>query len=139
VRTIVQYFDLVTSIAERSGTASIEIEFDQINATNGVVDGTLYFYDGSRLEFTERVSIQGRRPIKTLYRYQYIGAENAVFRYDNAPHHPDLPNFPHHRHVGKERLSAIEPTLKQVLDEVVSLLGAKTAPTASKRRRRTKR
>lgn len=139
MRTIVQYFDLITSIAEQSGAASIEIEFDQIDATSGVVDGTLYFYDGSRLEFTERVSIQGRHPIKTIYRYQYIGADTTIFRYDNAPHHPDLPNFPHHKHVGQERLSAIEPTLKQVLDEIVSLLGAETAPTASKRRRRTKR
>lgn len=139
MRTIVQYFDLITSIAERSGAASIEIEFDQIDATSGAVDGTLYFYDGSRLEFTERVSIQGRRPIKTVYRYQYIGADSAILRYDNAPHHPNLPNFPHHKHVGKERLSAIEPTLKQVLDEVASLLSAETAPPASKRQRRTKR
>jgi len=139
VRTIVQYFDLITSIAERSGAASVEIEFDQVDATTGGIDGVLYFYDGSRLEFTERVVIQGRHPVKTVYRYQYVGAKSMVFRYDNAAHHPDLPNFPHHKHVGKERLSAIEPTLKQVLDEVISLLSAETASTAPKRRRRTKR
>jgi hypothetical protein len=139
VRTIVQYFDLITSIAERSGAASVEIEFDQVDATTGVVDGVFYFYDGSRLEFTERVSIQNRHPIKTVYRYQYVGAENAIFRYDNAAHHPDLPNFPHHKHVGKERLPAIEPTFKQVLDEIASVLGATTPPSIPKRRRRTKR
>jgi hypothetical protein len=139
VRTIVQYFELITSIAERSGAASVEIEFDQVDATTGVVDGVLYFYDGSRLEFTERVSIQNRHPRKTVYRYQYVGVENAIFRYDNAAHHPDLPNFPHHKHVGKERLSTIEPTLKHVLDEIAALLGAGTATSVSKRRRRTKR
>lgn len=136
MRTIVQYFDLITGLAERSGAASVEIEFDQIDTTTGVVDGVLSFYDGSRLEFTERVAIQNRHPINTLYRYQYVSAKPAIFRYDNAAHHPHLPNFPHHKHVGKTRLPAIEPTLKQVLEEIFSLLSTETAPS---KRRRTKR
>jgi hypothetical protein len=55
MRTITQYFDLIASVAERSGSASVEIEFDQIDQVSGIIDGVLYFYDGSRLEFTERV------------------------------------------------------------------------------------
>ncbi len=131
----------MTSIVERSGTASVEIDFDQIDATTGIVDGVLYFYDGSRLEFTERVSIQDRHPIKTVYRYQYIRADNSIFRYDNAAHYPHLPNFPHHKHVGKERLPATEPTLSQVLSEVSALLSeeAKDTPRGPKRRRRMRR
>jgi hypothetical protein len=64
-----------------------------------------------------------------------------VLRYDSAPHHPDLPTFPHHKHVGNERLPAAEPTLRQVLNEVASLLGgeAEEAPPTPRRRRRTKR
>lgn len=138
MRTIVQYFDFITSIAERSGAASVEIEFDQVDTTTGVVDGVLYFYDGSRLEFTERVSIQDRHPIKTVYRYQYIRADHPLFRYDNAAHHLDLPNFPHHKHVGIERLPAKEPTLSQVLTEAASLLGGETPSLTPGRRRRTK-
>jgi hypothetical protein len=107
VKTIVQYFDLIAGLAERSGASSAEIEFDRHSATTGVVDGTLYFFNGSRLEFTERVSIQNHRPVKSIYRYQYLNTDRAVFRYDNAAHHPHLLNFPHHKHIGRETLSAM--------------------------------
>ena len=141
MRTVTQYFDLIASVAERSGAASVEVEFDQIDQVSGIVDGTLYFYDGSRLEFTERVNIQERHPVKSIYRYQYVRAGEAVLRYDNASHHSDLPNFPHHKHVGNERLPATEPTLSQVLNEVAALPGeeAKTPRPAPRRRRRARR
>ena len=140
MRTIQEYFDFISGVVERSRAESIEVEFDRDQAA-GTVDGVLYFYDGSRLEFTETVSIQRYRPVKLTYRYQYIRADESVFRYDNARHHPDLPSFPHHKHVGNERLPAAEPTLSQVLDEVVSLLGeeVEAPPPTPRRRRRTRR
>jgi hypothetical protein len=139
MRDIQRYFDLVTSVAEHSGAASAEIAFDRRDPTFGTADGVLFFYDGSRLEFTEIVTIERYRPVKLSYRYQYVRAGEEVLRYDNAPHHPDLPGFPHHKHVGKERLSAAEPTLSQVLKEVAVLLGEEAeASPAPKRRRRAK-
>ncbi len=111
MRDIQQYFDLITSVTERSGAASVDVEFDQRDPAFGTVDGILLFYDGSRLEITETVIIERYRPVKLSYRYQYVRAGEAVLRYDNALHHPDLPGFPHHKHVGNERLSAAEPTL----------------------------
>lgn len=141
MRDIQQYFDLITGVAERSGAASVDIEFDQRDPAFGTVDGVLFFYDGSRLEITETVTIEHYRPVKLSYRYQYVRAGEAVLRYDSAPHHPDLPSFPHHKHVGNERLPATEPTLSQVLNEVAALLGkeAKTPPPAPRRRRRARR
>lgn len=97
------------------------------------------FYDGSRLEFTERVAIQERHPVKSVYRYQYIRAGKAVLRYDNASHHSDLPTFPHHKHVGTERLPAAEPTLSQILKEVATLLGEEVEASPAPKRRRAKR
>ena len=140
MRTIQEYFDLISGVVERSRAESIEVEFDR-DQTAGTVDGVLYFYDGSRLEFTETVSIQRYRLVKLAYRYQYIRAGEVVFRYDNARHHPHLPSFPHHKHVGNEKLPAIEPTLSQVLNEVASLLGeeAESPPPTPRRRRRTRR
>jgi uncharacterized protein DUF6516 len=140
MRNVLQYFDIIASVAEHSGAESGEVEFDQVDQTTGTVDGVLYFYDGSRLEFTEAIAIERRRPVKRLYRYQYVSAGEAVFRYDNAPHHPNLVNFPHHKHVGREKLPATEPTLSQVLDEVAALLyeATDTPPPAPKRRRSTK-
>jgi hypothetical protein len=140
MRSLQEYFDLITKLAEHSGAESVEIEVEQ-DPTASKVKGVLYFYDGSRLEFTETVTLEHYRPVKLLYTYQYIRSGKAVLRYDNAPHHPDLPTFPHHKHVGKERLPATEPTLSRVLSEVAAFL--KEEPPGPLRgprqRRRTKR
>ena len=71
------------------------------------------------------------------YRYEYVQAEGPVFRYDNSAHHPKLANFPPHKHVGRKTISAIEPTLEQVLAEVVKFMMARpmSAPTTIKQRR----
>ena len=34
------------------------------NPLIGTIDGTLYFQDGSRLEFTEQISLRAGRPVK---------------------------------------------------------------------------
>ena len=140
MRSLQEYFDLIARVVEHSEAESVEIDVEQ-DPTASKVKGALYFYDGSRLEFTETVTIERYRPVKLFYVYQYISGGEAVLRYDNAPHHPDLPTFPHHKHVKKERLSATEPTLSQVLDEVAALLskGTKETPGGPRRRRRTKR
>ncbi len=32
------------------------------------------------------------------YRYHYMDSKNTmIFRYDNAPHHPEVQSFPHHK------------------------------------------
>ena len=131
---------MIAKLVEHSGAESMEIDVEQ-DPTTSKVKGVLYFYDGSRLEFTETVTIERYRPVKLLYTYQYIRGGEAVLRYDNAPHHPDLPTFPHHKHVGKERLPATEPTLSQVLTEVATLREEDPTgtPRGPGRRRRTKR
>lgn len=85
----------------------------------GAIEGRLCFYDGSLLEFDETVI--GRRVmlVKTDYVYHYQRADNRyVFRYDNAPHYPDLPGFPEHKHEGDLVVSAPAPDLSQVLREI---------------------
>lgn len=138
MRDIYQYFDLIAGLIERSGAKSAELDFDPADRASGTLDGVIYFYDGSRLEFTEVVIIERRRPAKRLYRYQYVRDEEAILRYDNAPHHQGLSNFPHHKHTGRKILPALEPTLKQVLDEVIDLLSEAEGgvlPTPMRRRR----
>jgi len=41
-----------------------------------------------------------------------------VFRYDNAPHFPDLAGFPEHKHAGTDVVPAPAPDLSQVLREI---------------------
>jgi hypothetical protein len=47
-----------------------------------------------------------------------------VFRYDNAPHHPEISTHPHHKHAGvRDTLSpTVEPMLAQILEEIEKLL-----------------
>lgn len=141
MRDIIQYFDLITAIIEHSPAVSAELDVEQLDSKRGTIDGVLYFADGSRLEFTERVVIENAKPVKRDYRYQYVKLQSPVFRYDNAPHHPRLASFPHHKHVGRRTLNAKEPTLEEVVKESVSLLAqaADTSQQATQKRRQSKK
>lgn len=124
MRDVLQYFDLIAKVIELSPAVNAELELDQLDHKRGAIEGALYFHDGSRLEFNERIWIERARPIKRDYRYQYVSAQAAVFRYDNAPHHPELDSFPHHKHVGRRTMAAAEPSLKQVIQEIKEMLPA---------------
>ncbi len=66
----------------------------------GVIEGRLRFWDGSLLEFVEILVVRGFIVVKTDYTYHYQDSENRlIFRYDNAPHHPEVATFPHHKHI----------------------------------------
>ena len=137
MRDVSQYFELIEKAIEYSPATEAEIEILRLDAKSGLIEGVLYFADGSRLEFTERVVIEQRRLVKQEYRYQFVRNEEAVFRYDNAPHHKHISTHPHHKHVGAKILPALEPEFSQALDEAVALLieGAGHVKRGSKRRR----
>ncbi len=40
-----------------------------------------------------------------------------IFRYDNAPHHRQVPTFPHHKHLPEEVVESSAPDIAAVLDE----------------------
>lgn len=92
---------------------------------NGLVRCRIYFYDDSYLDVYEVVNTELGYPVKIHYAYTYIRAGERVFRYDNAPHHPEIDTYPHHKHLGaRDALSvANEPTLAQILAEIKSVLG----------------
>jgi hypothetical protein len=78
------------------------------------------FADSSRLHFRELVEFQTDL-VRLRYSYHYQRADNSlIFRYDDTAHYPDLPNFPHHKHVGNETniVSASPPNLHTVLREI---------------------
>ncbi len=139
MRDVSQYYDLIAKAVEFGSAVSIELEFERVDYSRGTIDGAIYFADGSRLEFTEVIVIERSRPIKRDYRYQYVRAGEPVFRYDNAAHHSHIATFPHHKHVGSEMLPAIEPTLKQVLDEVAELLSEEAGSSSQPKRRRQRK
>lgn len=81
------------------------------------------FVDDSLLHFRELWIWQDERPFKKAY-VPFQQADNtSVFRYDNAPHSPNLPTAPHHKHVGdREVIAADVPDLQFVLNEIKAIL-----------------
>ncbi|MBI5651084.1 MAG: hypothetical protein HZC40_11675 [Chloroflexi bacterium] len=65
-------------------------------------------------------------PVRVHYAYTNLRNERRVFRYDNAPHHPEISTHPHHKHLGaQERLAPTDqPTLNQILVEIEGWLGS---------------
>jgi len=90
------------------------------NAKQGFIKGSILFNNGYRLEFVEVKDIEVKSKIK--YRYQLMDDRHQlIFRYDNAPHHPVLATFPHHKHIGDKVEECAEPTLSEILLEFLSV------------------
>ena len=79
----------------------------------------LRFWDGSLLQVEEALLTRMFTIIKVRYSYHYQRADDCrIFRYDNAPHYPDLPGFPEHKHEGDRVTPAPAPDLSEVLQEI---------------------
>lgn len=79
----------------------------------------LCFWDGSLLQVEEALLARMFTIIKVRCSYHYQRADGRrVFRYDNAPHYPDLPGFPAHKHEGDRVVPAPAPDLSEVLQEI---------------------
>jgi hypothetical protein len=79
-----------------------EIELIKANAT---------LKDSSILFVNEAIGENWRE-----YSYQWQKDGTMIRRWDNAPHHKDLANFPHHVHDGNDILSSEDVNLTDVLN-----------------------
>jgi hypothetical protein len=53
------------------------------------------------------------------YRYHYMDSKNTmIFRYDNAPHHPEVQSSPHHKHTSSGIKESEMPNIKDILSEI---------------------
>jgi hypothetical protein len=91
---------------------------------NGLIRCRVHFWDGSLLDLYEVISTELGYPVRIIYAYTYIRKDQRIFRYDNAPHHPEIATHPHHKHIGpKDKLApADQPNLNQVLAEIETYL-----------------
>lgn len=77
----------------------------------------LYLEDGTNLRGTEQWHGE------TLRRYSYYwltAADDLKIGWDNAPHHTQLENFPHHKHVGHQ--GRLYPSHETCLEEVMAMI-----------------
>ncbi len=104
----------------------IELEqlvFDNRSNRRGTITGRLKFHDGSLLDFGEVLILRNKQIVKLRYAYHYQNAlGDVIFRYDNAPHYPNLPTYPHHKHIGSAIEPAQAPDLSEVLREIEQLV-----------------
>lgn len=91
---------------------------------NGLLRRRALCSGGGYLDIYEVVSTELGYPVRVHYAYTLVLSGERVFRYDNAPHHPELATHPHHKHIGADDrlVPTDQPTLGQVLAEAYSWL-----------------
>src|SRR5947209_18237376 len=66
----------------------------------GHISFAIRYSDGSTLYVNLQANCAGDPIVWGDYGFQYLESGGSVrFRFDNAPHHNDLPNSPHHLHL----------------------------------------
>lgn len=90
----------------------------QLSPNTGYVEGEILFVDSSRLIFFEFLRQIATGLDREKYRYHFMDASNQLlFRYDDAPHHPGVATFPHHKHLPTGVTESPAPGFAEVLTE----------------------
>ncbi|WP_045221901.1 toxin-antitoxin system TumE family protein [Desulfonatronum thioautotrophicum] len=115
---IFQYFKILEALLSSfTIIKSYSINKKIYNLKQGYISGRTVFENDTILDFVEVKNTDKKFKIK--YRYQYMDDNaNLIFRYDNAPHYPQLKSFPHHKHTPSATIEHCEPTLEDVLMEI---------------------
>ncbi len=113
--------DLQALFTETPFLTSTSIFYEERPPGAGLVKGTLFFAEGSQLDFKEFIITQPALHV-VKYAYHYLKENLLIFRYDNAndPTARDLPTYPSPKHIATGILPAAKPSLRQVLQEIVS-------------------
>ena len=82
----------------------IEIVDEKVLLNRGYFRVRLTLINTDFLEVAEAFTIENNQLLTLDYRYQWMDSSKQVLRkrWDSVKHFPDLPNFPHHVHIGSE-------------------------------------
>ncbi len=82
----------------------IEISDERIILDRGYFRARLTLINRDFLEIAESFTIKDNQILTLDYRYQWMDSSKQLLRkrWDSVKHFPDLPNFPHHIHIGSE-------------------------------------
>lgn len=89
--------------------ADVQIIEDYALSDRGYFRARLTLSNRDFLEVSEYFRCTSRGCLTIRYRYQWMdeARQQLKRRWDNVEHFPNLPNFPHHIHIGDE--SHVEP------------------------------
>ena len=83
----------------------------------------LIIIDSSILEIAIFTTASSDRLLIDKYRLHYMDSSGKmIFRYDNAPHHPELAIYPHHKHTPDETIPSTMPSMKDILNEISAVI-----------------
>ena len=123
---VIDYFSEIQSLIRSSiFVENVDVEYEVKSRSIGIVHGILGLIDGSTLQFMELVNIKRDKMTRLKYRFHLTNVtDEMVFRYDNAPHHPEIATYPHHKHVNGEEMPrrSKEVGLKDVLLEIEEMI-----------------
>ncbi len=114
---IADYFKSIEHLLSNSKLISDKtIDFKEFSSEEGMVTGRLLFLGGYTLNFMEYILVGKQRP---KYRFNLSDSKGKlIYRYDNAPHHKEIPTFPHHKHLGTQVKPSEEVGLEEVISEI---------------------
>lgn len=99
-----------------------EISKDKRSLYIGFLEGIIRFVGGTELHFMEFVNCEDEVE-RYKYSYHYQKADGKpIFRYDMAPHHPEITTKPHHKHLFSENAEKVSdsnvPSIIEVIREI---------------------
>ena len=86
-----------------------------LTVDEGFLKIVLFLTNGSNLRITEEWSGGELNE----YSYYWLNERNElIIGWDNVPHYKKIENFPHHKHIGKQktRVPSYETTLEEVME-----------------------
>ena len=119
------YIERTIDVLVTAGAEALETVFEELDENEVMMEATIRFPQGYRLESDMAVSISEDEPMRAAYSFHFMDSlDKTVFRYDNARHHHDLEHFPHHKHEGADErvVGCPQPSVAQIRDEIVAYL-----------------
>lgn len=69
--------------------------------------------------------MQAHQKVLVRYSYYWLDAENKLkVGWDNAPHHAQMANFPHHKHIGQQ--DNVQPSYETSVEKVMTIVLAES-------------
>jgi menaquinone-dependent protoporphyrinogen IX oxidase len=118
IRKFVENFDRAITTSPFVLSSAIE-KYLSTDGQSVYVKGIIRFIDSSNLDIATFALVCAGRLTVDKYRFHYMDKKRRmVFRYDNAPHHPELESHPHHKHTPSGVVPANMPTIERILEEI---------------------
>jgi hypothetical protein len=112
-------------IEAKLSDSAVVVTYDLVEAQSSAhtsyLEGSVTFTNNARLIFFEFWRQTNSGLERDKYRYHLMNSQGQlVFRYDNAPHHPQIATFPDHKHTPNGLLESVAPDFAALFEEVES-------------------